>query len=486
MRKRVCAGSRASIVAIEVPGFASSTRADRRGADRVTRSARDGRSLCRGGESRPAWTVDARSAGSGELVSPWEALMAISTASPFLPEPPRASRSQYQRARDLLPFAWPSICEVHELTSLDFHLLMLILANQPGRLFRQKGSRPTNDGRRCKRETYGFADWLHVSRTTANQSINRLNAAGLLWGLMYEQGDELPFGTHEPARTNIIEYRVNVATIERHYDPDAFKGSRPRRAPTGSDPGPSDGSDPGPSSKLPRSDQPSTPKPPSQPRAPRRPRDRAATPPENEKADTAPAAPAEEPTTRAERAGDEASETPSAVGGAFGDGAEASPPASEDGEQRREKEQAAGHEAALFAQWDALKLPEKGGTVSRLWRPNERTTIRKRIADCGADRVRLAILAAGADKFLRAGVANCAVAVVFGRREKTLEFARAGERIDRERWAVRVRDRAQWLQAKAMREGAWLSDDDARSLAREQMGAEPWRHAPANDVGAEP
>ena len=37
---------------------------------------------------------------------------------------------------------------------------MLILANQPGRLFRQKGSRPTNDGRRCKRETYGFADWL--------------------------------------------------------------------------------------------------------------------------------------------------------------------------------------------------------------------------------------------------------------------------------------------------------------------------------------
>jgi len=68
--------------------------------------------------------------------------------------------------------------EAHELTSLDFHLLMLILANQPGRLFRQKGSRPTNDGRRCKRETYGFADWLHVSRTTANQSINRLNAVG--------------------------------------------------------------------------------------------------------------------------------------------------------------------------------------------------------------------------------------------------------------------------------------------------------------------
>jgi hypothetical protein len=37
-----------------------------------------------------------------------------------------------------------------------------------------------------------------------------------------------------------------------------------------------------------------------------------------------------------------------------------------------------------------------------------------------------------------------------------------------------------------MREGAWLSDDDARSLAREQIAAEPWRHAPANDVGAEP
>jgi hypothetical protein len=186
------------------------------------------------------------------------------------------------------------------------------------------------------------------------------------------------------------------------------------------------------------------------------------------------------------RAGDSASETPSDVLGAYGDGAEASPPTPKDGEQRREKEQAAGQEAALFAQWDALKLPEKGGTVSRLWRPNERTTIRKRIADCGADRVRLAILAAGADKFLRAGVANCAVAVVFGRREKTLEFARAGERIDRERWAVRLRDRAQALQAKAMREGAWLSDDDARSLAHQQIAAEPWRHAPANDVGGEP
>ena len=410
--------------------------------------------------------------------------MAISTASPFLPEPPRATRSEYQRARDQLLFAWPSLSKDHDLTSLDLHLLMLILANQPGRLFRQKGSRPTNDGRRCKRETYGFADWLGVSRTTANQSINRLNAAGLLWGLMYEQGDELPFGTREPARTNIIEYRVNVAVIARHYDPHAFKGSRPRPSPSDPDPGPSDGSDPGPSSKLPRSDQPSTPKPPSPPRAPRKPRARAAMPPEDEtKADAPPTAPLEEVSTRAERAGDVASETPSDVVGAFGDGAEARSPTSEDGEQRGEKEQAAGQAAALFAQWDALKLPEKGGTVSRLWRPNERTTIRKRIADCGADRVRLAILGAGADKFLRGGLANCAVAVVFGRREKTLEFARAGERIDRERWAVRVRDRAQGLQAKAMREGVWLSDDDARALARAQIGPEPWRHAPANDVG---
>ncbi|HEY1693094.1 MAG TPA: hypothetical protein VGG39_13090 [Polyangiaceae bacterium] len=419
----------------------------------------------------------------GELVSPWEALMAISTASPFLPEPPRASRSQYQRARDLLTYAWPSLSEAHDLRDLDFRLLMLILSNQPGRLFRQKGSRKTNDGRPCKRETYGFADWLGVSRTSANRAINRLNGAGLLWGLMYEQGDELPFGSREPARTNIIEYRVNVATIERHYDPDAFRGSRPRRPPTGSDAGPSDGSDPGPSSKLPRSEQPATPKPPSPPRAPRKPRARAAAPPEEEKADTAPTAPPEELTTRAGRAGDEASETPRSVLGASGEIVAASLPTSEDGEQRREKEQAAGQEAALFAQWDALKLPEKGGTTSRLWRPNERTTIRKRIADCGADGVRLAIIAAGADKFLRAGVANCAVAVVFGRREKTLEYARTGQRIDRERWAIRVRDRAQWLQAKAMREGVWLSDEDARSRAREQLGPEPWRLEPANDVG---
>jgi hypothetical protein len=485
MRKRVCAGL-APGREFAFHGFAASMRADRPGADRGQRSARDGHSLGHGGACRSVRTVGARSAGSGELDSPCGALMAISTASPFLPEPPRASRSQYQRARDLLPYAWPSLREAHDLRPIDFQLLTVVLVNQPGRLFRQKGSRPTNDGRRCKRETMGFADWLGISRTSANESINRLNEAGLLWGLMYEQGDELPFGTREPARTNIIEYRVNVAVIERHYDPDAFKGSRPRRPPTGSDPGPSDGPDPGPSSKLPRSEQPSTPKPPSQPRAPRKPRERAATPPENEKADTAPAAPAEELTTRAVRAGVEASETPSDVLGAYGDGAEPSPPTPKDGEQRREKEQAAGHEAALFAQWDALKLPEKGGTVSRLWRPNERTTIRKRIADCGADRVRLAILAAGVDKFLRAGVANCAVAVVFGRPEKTLEFARAGERIDRERWTVRLRDRAQALQAKAMREGAWLSDDDARSLARQQIAAEPWRHAPANDVGGEP
>lgn len=125
--------------------------------------------------------------------------MAISTASPFLPEPPRASRSQYQRARDLLPYAWPSLREAHDLRPIDFQLLTVVLVNQPGRLFRQKGSRPTNDGRRCKRETLGFADWLGISRTSANESINRLNEAGLLWGLMYEQGDELPFGTREPA-----------------------------------------------------------------------------------------------------------------------------------------------------------------------------------------------------------------------------------------------------------------------------------------------
>jgi hypothetical protein len=486
MRKRVCAGPCTSVLRTAVPGFAALMRADRRGADRVTRSARDGRSLSRDGEGRAARTLGARSAGSGELDSPCGALMAISTASPFLPEPPRASRSQYQRARDLLPYAWPSLREAHDLRPIDFQLLTVVLVNQPGRLFRQKGSRPTNDGRRCKRETMGFADWLGISRTSANESINRLNEAGLLWGLMYEQGDELPFGTREPARTNIIEYRVNVAIIERHYDADAFKGSRPRRPPTGSDPGPSDGPDPGPSSKLPRSEQPSTPKPPSLPRASRKPRVRAATPPEDEKADTAPTAPPEELTTRAVRAGDdEASETPRDVLGASGESVEASPPTSE-GEQRGKAEQAAGHESALFAQWDALKLPEKGGTLSRLWRPNERTTIRKRLADCGADRVRLAILGAGADKFLRAGLALCAVAVVFGRREKTLEFARAGERIDRERWAVRLRDRAQVLQAKAMREGAWLSDHDARLLAREQIGSEPWRHAPANDVGGEP
>ena len=112
-------------------------------------------------------------------------------------------------------------------------------------------------GQASRRDTLGFADWLGISRTSANAAVSRLNAAGLLWGLMYEAGDALPFGTNEPARTNIIEYRVNVATIERHYDRDAFKGSRRRSsAPpsTPSDVGPSDGSDLGPSSKLQGSD----------------------------------------------------------------------------------------------------------------------------------------------------------------------------------------------------------------------------------------
>jgi hypothetical protein len=153
-----------------------------------------------------------------------------------------------------------------------------------------------------------------------------------------------------------------------------------------------------------------------------------------------------------------------------------------DGEQRRGKEQAADQVEALFTQWDALKIPEKGGTVSRLWRANERTTIRKRVADCGIDRVRLAILAAAADKFLRGGHANSAVAVVFGRREKTLEFASAGEVIDRKRWGDRVKARAERLKDAAWRERRHLSDEEATALAREQLGAQPWRHAPANDV----
>ncbi len=410
--------------------------------------------------------------------------MAISTASPFLPEPPRASRQQYQRARDLLPYAWPSLREAHELQHVDFLLLTVILTNQPGRLFRQKGSRPTNEGKASRRDTMGFADWLGISRTSANAAVSRLNAAGLLWGLMYEAGDALPFGTNEPARTNIIEYRVNVATIERHYDRDAFKGSRRRSSVPPSPPsnsGPSDGSDLGPSSKLQGSDQPTTPKPPSsrRTRTPRARGDSAATPPESADAAT----PLEESTTRAQRAGTVASETPSDVASASGESAATSPSTLVgDGEQRREEEQTADQVEALFVQWDALKIPEKGGTVSRIWRANERTTIRKRVADCGIDRVRLAILAAAADKFLRGGLANCAVAVVFGRREKTLEFARAGEVIDRKRWGERVKARADVLKDRAWRERRHLSDEEAMELAREQFGAEPWRHAPANDV----
>ena len=83
---------------------------------------------------------------------------------------------------------------------------------------------------------------------------------------------------------------------------------------------------------------------------------------------------------------------------------------------------------------------------------------------------------------MRGGLAHCAVAVVFGRREKTLEFARAGEAIDRKRWGDRVKARADVLKDRAWKERCHLSDEEAMALAREQLGAEQWRHAPANDV----
>jgi hypothetical protein len=408
--------------------------------------------------------------------------MAISIASAFLPEFPRASRQQYQRARDMLPFAWPSLCEAHELQHVDFLLLTVILSNQPGRLFRQAGSRRTNEGKECRRQTMGFADWLGISRTTANQSVSRLNAAGLLWGLMYEAGDELPFGTHEPARTNIIEYRVSVATIERHYNRDAFQGSRRRPSPP-SNSGPSDGSEFGPSSKLLGSDQPPTPKPPSSSRRQRArgARDTEAAPPQGERDERADAPTAPDgSSSRAERAGETDDESPAPD--AFGDPVEPSLPTSPRGEQRRGGEQDSDHEKAVFSQWDALRVPEKGGTVSRIWRANEATTIRKRLADCGVDRVRLAILAAAADPFLRGGHANSAVAVVFGRREKTLAFARAGELLERQRWADRVQARAEVLKDRAWRERRHLSDEEAGELARAQVGPEPWRRGAANDV----
>jgi hypothetical protein len=74
------------------------------------------------------------------------------------------------------------------------------------------------------------------------------------------------------------------------------------------------------------------------------------------------------------------------------------------------------------------------------------------------------------------------VAVVFGRREKTLGFARAGELLERQRWAERVQTRAEVLKDRAWRERRHLSDEEAGELARAQVGPEPWRRGAANDV----
>ena len=88
-----------------------------------------------------------------------------------------------------------------ELQHVNFLLLTVILTNQPGRLFRQKGSRPTNEGKASRRDTLGFADWLGISRTSANAAVHPPERRGPALGPHVRGGGRPPL-RYERASAN--------------------------------------------------------------------------------------------------------------------------------------------------------------------------------------------------------------------------------------------------------------------------------------------
>jgi hypothetical protein len=400
--------------------------------------------------------------------------MAISTLSLTLPEQKEATRSQYQRAAVMLAAAWPRLERLAAARGVrldggdDFRVLATILARGPGRsTMRQKGERPhvdkrTGEMRPCRRRTRGLADWLGWARGRVWRSITRLSEAGLLWGVLYQQGDLLPTG--KPARTNVVRYVVRVGAIVDAYDPHAFAGMEP-----GSDPEPPDGSGSEPSLGSRRGDSTATPKPPSgRSRGGRAGSVDAASPPEDSHG-----APSARESEASETSPEADAKTP-APGGASGAAAERAP---------REGEHGAcpGDVAAVAAAWDRARIPWGTDAPDRVsvCRKNERTMIAARLAELPAAMLLLAVAGAERDRRIREGrEVHCSAAYVFSSAQRVRRFAAAGEAAAHERQARELRDRAQTLQQRAYERGEWLGADEARALAERERQA-----APANDDG---
>jgi hypothetical protein len=331
--------------------------------------------------------------------------MAISILSTQVQAPDRATPSQYQAALCMLTFAWPKI--VHdaasrgvELDEDDHFILSLFLSLPPDRECKQGGQRVTNDGS-FQSTARGIAQWVGWRRQRVNASISRLSEAGLLWGLMLEKGDRL--GGGREARTNIIRYRVHVAVIRGAYEAMPRGYYTAKRVPLdGPNSGPSDGPNSGPSPRSPRIDRSTTPKPPSGDCDARR-RQRS----------------------RAPSAHQAASETPSSSLDAFGESTPENSPAPKNAP--REEEHAACRVLdTLAASWDALRIPEKGGTTSHV-RRSERTLLAKRLAELGREPLEAAIVGASVTPWLTSGkFIYAACARVFGTAETVHEFAQRG------------------------------------------------------------
>ena len=118
--------------------------------------------------------------------------------------------------------------------------------------------------------------------------------------------------------------------------------------------------------------------------------------------------------------------------------------------------------AALVAAWDALRMPEMGGTVSQC-RPSERTAIRNRLRELGAERVALAIAGASGHDWLRRGRARNAAAFVFSV-QKCGELAAEGQRAAAAAAADAVRELEREREREA-RERAWK----AEALPRDEV-----------------
>lgn len=352
----------------------------------------------------------------------------MDTSTLRAPEPSPATRAQYERAALTLALAWPALVRRHrQLRPDDFVILAFLLAQRPGLVMHQ-GKRVKRRGRKP-----GIAEQLGWQRCRVWRALKRLRDAFLVVAVTYKPKARLPFGDRNYAKTYVCRYFVNLAAIGDAAHPPPLEDE------------PSSGSDSEPSTGFTESAR--DPSPPTPSRATHRRRSHA------------PAA------HRVE------SETPSSAHDAAGESAQESPPTSEgEREHRRDEEQGEGQAvAALVAAWDALRVPEAGGTVSAC-RPSERAAIRNRLREVGQLRVMLAIAGAGASSWLRGGRARSAIAVVFGSRETVERFAADGEQLA----ATAERQRAQLAERQAQEAAEARAWRDRRVDPEVQAAAAQW------------